>query len=425
MMTSVRRPRVLLLHTTTGYQAEDFLRAAAGLNVETVVGTDQCHRLDDPWQNGALSLRFENPENSVETILEEAKKRPFDAIVPIGDRPTVIAGLAANALGLLHNPPEAVRACRNKFLARQAFQAAGLRVPFFFSSPLTAEPLKVAQRTKFPCVLKPLALGASRGVIRADDEGEFVAAFERLKSFLQTPEIRAMRDRTNEEILIEGFISGQEVALEGIMERGSLKPLALFDKPDPLEGPFFEETLYVTPSRLSHETQQDVVNTAERAARAVNLFHGPIHAEFRINAEGVWTIEAAARSIGGLCSRTLRFPGGHSLEELILRHALGLEIQSHRPEGGSSGVMMIPIPKGGILQGVDGLDEAIAVEGVEDMEDIVITAKKRQILVPLPEGASYLGFIFARGQSSDFVEETLRKAHQMLKFEITPALAVH
>ena len=420
-MNTSRCRRVLLLYATTGYQAEDFLAAARKLDLEIVVGTDRCHQLEDPWGDGALPLRFEDPEVSVRTIIEESKKAPFSAIVPIGDRPTLIAALAAHALGLLHNHPEAVRACRNKFLSRKSFEAAGLRVPEYSCHPFTTDSREIALKTRYPCVLKPLALGASRGVIRADDVGEFVAAFQRLRALLETPEIRAMKDQANGKILVEGYIEGQEVALEGVMDRGRLRPLAIFDKPDPLDGPFFEETIYVTPSRLDEGLQKEIVRIAERAAQGVGLVHGPIHAEMRVNGDGPWILEVAARSIGGLCSRTLRFACGLSLEELILRHSLGFGIESDRLEGGASGVMMIPIPMGGILQRVEGLDEARAMEGVEE---VVITAKNRQILVPLPEGASYLGFVFARDPSPERVEEVLRRAHRAFRFTITPGLLV-
>ncbi|MBI2882018.1 MAG: ATP-grasp domain-containing protein [Candidatus Tectomicrobia bacterium] len=422
MSSSIPRRRVLLLYATTGYQAEDFLRAACGLGVETLIGTDRCHRLDDPWRDGAIALRFEDAKASLRTIVEEAGKAPIDAIVPVGDRPTVVAALAAQALGLPHNPPEAARACRNKFLSRCLLREAGLRVPAFSCHQLGADPREVARETRYPCVLKPLALSGSRGVIRADDEREFVAAFQRLKALLQTPGILALREEANEKILVEGFIEGREVVLEGLLDRGRLRTLALFDKPDPLDGPFFEETLYVTPSRLEGGTQEEVARGAEEAARSLGLFQGPIHAELRVNAEGPFVVEVAARSIGGICSRALRFACGRSLEELILRHSLGLEIESSGLEGGASGVMMIPIPRGGILQRVEGLDEAKRIPGVED---VVITAKNRQVLVPLPEGASYLGFIFARDGSPERVERALRRAHQALRFAVTPDLTVN
>ena len=421
MSPSTRPPRVLLLYTTTGYQAEDFLKAARRLEIETLIGTDRCHVLEDPWADGAIPLRFEDPEAAVRSIIEAAERAPLDAIVPIGDRPTWVAALAAQALGLVHNPPGAVASSRNKLRSRRAFQAAGLRAPAFSSHPITVDPRKAGLGAPYPCVLKPLALGASRGVIRANDPEEFEAAFRRVAALLTKPEIRAMRDEANGRILVEGFIEGREAALEGLMERGRLRPLALFDKPDPMDGPFFEETIYVTPSRLDKSVQDEIVRTAEAAARSVGLLHGPVHAEMRVNAEGVWILEVAARPIGGLCSRALKFAGGLALEEVILRHSLGLKIESDALEGGASGVMMIPIPEGGILHRVDGLEEARGIDGVEE---VTLTAKIREILVPLPEGSSYLGFIFARGPSPERTEESLRKAHRALRFSITPGMVL-
>ena len=413
--------RLLLLFTTTGYEADDFVAAARKLNVACVFGSDRCHVMEDPWQDAALPLRFEDPEGSARTILEYAKSTPIHAIVAVGDRPTLTAALACQALGLPYNPPRAAEAARNKFKARRHFQAAGLPVPSFARFAIDQDPRGLVQQVRFPCVLKPLALSASRGVIRADDPDEFVTAFRRIGALLRTPETRVLREEAHDWILVEGFIEGREVALEGILDQGHLRLLALFDKPDPLDGPFFEETIYVTPSRLEPEAQAQIVGAAERAARALGLTHGPIHAELRVNRTGSWVLEVAARSIGGLCSRVLRFGTGMSLEELIIRHAFGMDIGPFHREDSAAGVMMTPIPEAGIYRGVEGLDEALRTPGIEQ---ITISAKEGQRILPLPEGSSYLGFIFARGSSPQHVEDALRQAQKRLRFDIAPSLEV-
>ena len=412
--------RVLLLFTTTGYNGRDFAEAARKLGVAAVLGTDRCHLLEDPWHDGAIPVRFEDPEWAVAEILAFAREHPVHAIIPVGDRPTMVAALASKALGLRHNPPEAAAAARNKFLAREAFRAAGLRVPRFTRFPLDHDPRAAAGAAPFPCVLKPLCLSASRGVIRADDPAQFAAAFQRIRALLLTREIRLLQDGAADWIQVEEFIEGAEVALEGLLDGGRLRPLALFDKPDPLDGPFFEETLYVTPSRLPDRVQAEIVREVERAAAALGLVHGPIHAELRLNAAGPWVLEVAARTIGGLCSRALRFGLGMSLEELVIRHALEMEIVPVREER-AAGVMMLPIPRGGILKAVEGVEEARQVPGIDD---VAITAKLDQDLVPLPEGSSYLGFLFARSASPREVEAALRKAHRHLRFEIASILPV-
>ncbi len=277
-----------------------------------------------------------------------------------------------------------------------------------------------------PWVLKPLALSASRGVIRADTAAEFVRAFERIRALLSTPEVGVLREETSHFIQVESYVEGAEIAVEGIVDRGRLRILAIFDKPDPLVGPFFEETIYVTPSRLAAETQQDVIQTLGRAVHALGLYHGPLHAELRINREGVWVMEVAARPIGGLCSRALHFriplvDDNVSLEELLIRLALGQDVSRIYRENAAAGVMMIPIPQAGFYQETQGVDEALATPGIEEIH---ITAKVSQKLVPLPEGSSYLGFIFGRGHSPEFVENALRHAHEKLRFVLTPALPV-
>jgi biotin carboxylase len=294
------RPRLMLLFTTTGYEAREFVQAAQQLGVDTVLGSDRCHVLDDPWQDGALPLRFERPQEAAQQILDYARSQPLDAILPIGDTPVLTASLANQALHLQHHSPRAAAASRNKFLMRQLLRDTGLRVPWFACFPMQAAPHILQHEVPYPCVLKPLALSASRGVMRANTPEEFVRAFWRLRALLETPAIRLQHDEVHDAILVEKFIPGFEVALEGLLTAGRMQVLALFDKPDPLDGPFFEETLYITPSRLKAETQDAITHCTEQAARALGLVHGPLHAELRINQEGPWILEVAARAIGGL-----------------------------------------------------------------------------------------------------------------------------
>jgi len=422
--------RLLLLCTTTGYQARSFVQAAEKLGLDVVFGTDRCHVLEDPWQDGALPLRFEDPEDSARQIVEFARTTPLDAIVALGDRPTPTAARACQALGLPHHPAEAADACRDKYQSRERLRAAGLNVPRFLRFPAENEARPAAAAAAagigFPCVLKPLALSGSRGVIRADDEQEFMQAFARIQALLRSPEVRVMREATSDFIQAEAYVEGTEIAVEAVMEHGRLKVLALFDKPDPLTGPFFEETLYVTPSRLDSRRQAQIVRTLEKCAQGLGLWHGPVHAEMRLWGEEIWPLEVAARPIGGLCARALRFriplvENDISLEELVIRLALGMGLERVFREDCASGVMMIPIPREGYLEETQGMEEALDVSGVEEIR---ITAKAMQKLAPLPEGASYLGFIFCRAPTPEEVEASLREAHRRLQFVISPALPI-
>ncbi len=425
----IQMKRLLLLSNTTGYQAQMFRDAARQLEVPLALATDRCHVLEDPWGDDAIAVRFQEPVESAKKVVELARRNPLNGVIAIGDAPTMTAALAAQELGLPFHSPQAVEACRNKYLARQLFRAAGLAVPWYRRLPADEDP-SAATGVPFPCVLKPLGLSGSRGVIRADNPGEFEAAFRRIGRLLEAADVQVLKEESSRWIQVESFIPGREFALEGIMSGGELRVLALFDKPDPLDGPFFEETIYVTPSRLPQGEQEALVTCARRAVRALGLWHGPVHAELRLNPEGAWMLEVAARPIGGLCAATLRFKrpplngdrlktGAISLEELIVRHALGEPIDTLPRETAASGVMMIPIPQAGIYEGVENLEEAGRVSGIERIE---ITAKQRQKLVPLPEGSSYLGFIFARGPWPGMVEQALREAHQKLRFIISPDL---
>jgi hypothetical protein len=352
----------------------------------------------------------------------------------------VIAARVMEALCLPGHPSVAAATARNMRVSRERLQRAGLPVPLFVEGSPAGDPRAFVSAIGFPAVVKPLALSGSRGVIRVNDEAELVAALYRLRALLAAADIRAERDEAHDLVLVERFIEGREFAVEGLMNHGLIDVLAIFDKPDPLDGPFFEETIYVTPSNTSASTQRAIAETVARAALALGLYHGPIHAECRVNPSGVYVLEVAPRPIGGLCARALRFVRAEigpsrpetgltgfqavseiAFEELLLRHALGERSTGWRRERAASGVMMIPIPRRGVFRGVAGVDEARAVRGIKDVR---ITAKLDQVLIPLPEGASYLGFIFARADHATEVDLALRSAHARLAFTIVPEVRV-
>jgi len=387
--------RLLLFASTTGYQIHEFDAAARRLGVELTLATDRCHVMEDPWGDRAVAVKFDHAAESLDAL----RGMSVDGVAAVGDVPAILAAEAAAMLEVPFHPAAAVRACHDKFAARELYRAAGMRVPWFFRASLWEESDAVAARAQYPCVLKPLRLSGSRGVIRANDATEFVAAFGRIRSMLSAADF----------VQVEEYIYGREFAVEGLMTRGELEVLAIFDKPDPLVGPYFEETIYVTPSRAPSGIQRDLVETTAAAVKALGLWHGPVHAELRWNQAGSWILEVAGRPIGGLCSRVL------GLEETIIRHALGWNWRVSAWDGSqASGVMMIPIPRGGIYRGVEGIERA---EG-----EVIITAKDGQKLIPLPEGSSYLGFIFARRESSEEVEGVLRRSHAELRFDIATAL---
>ncbi len=398
----------MLLTTPQSYRAAAFQTAAEKLGIAIVQGVDLPEALAEQW-GMQLKLDFSRLETAVSHIIQFARKRPLAAVIPVDDAGAVLAAKASKALGLPHNNIAAAEAARDKHKMRQMLAAAGVNSPQFirFSLEEATENVveQVESRIGFPCVVKPLHLNGSRGVMRANDAAELAAAVRRLRPMLPA----------DGHFLVETYLPGVEVALEGVLENGRLHPLAIFDKPDPLEGPFFEETIYVTPSRLPEETQAQIVATAAAGAAALGLQLGSVHAELRVNEAGAWIVEVNGRSIGGLCSQTLRFDMGMSLEELILRQTTGLPVSHLQREQQASGVMMIPIPHGGILRGVKGVEAARAVPGIDE---VTITAPLNNRLVPLPEGESYLGFIFATGENPAEVEQSLRQAHGLLQFEI-------
>ena len=423
----MKAKRVLVFAGKLGYQTRSFDAAARKLGVELGFVTDRCHQLDDPWGDRAIAVHFESPEAAAYTVLEAVRAgERVDGILALGDRPAVAAAYVARGLGLAYNHPLAVKACRSKLQMREVFCDAGLRVPWFRAVALQPAPEPALLGIAYPCVLKPLSLSASTGVIRANNREEFLAAAARVRGVLESPEILASRETNLDQMLVEGYIPGREVAVEGLLTDGELRVLAIFDKADALEGPFFEETIYVTPSRLGEAQLREIARCATDAVRALGLSHGPVHAEFRINDEGVWPLEVAPRPIGGLCARALRFVGGQSdeilgLEELLLRHAVDMPVGSWRREGVASGVMMIPVPTSGVLESVEGEESARAIPHIDGWE---LTARLHDYIAAWPEGTSYLGFLFARAETAEEVEGALRAAHAELRFGIRGRLAV-
>jgi biotin carboxylase len=414
--------RVLLLLPTTGYRNADFLAAAKKLDVEIVAAADYCHQLAPSWgMPPIMALHFDRPEQAAETVLREINGA-LDAVLAVDDSGVELASLLAERLGLPGNPADAVRRVSDKLKFRELLREHGFLCPEFHHLPTGKAPGLWVPQLKFPVLVKARRLSGSRGVIRADNREQLVQAVNWVRGI----QSRADRDAQELGLIIEDFIPGREYALEGSLKRGELTTLALFDKPDPLDGPYFEETLYVTPSRLPRAVQERIQQELARACRVAGLATGPVHAEVRINDQGVWILEIAARSIGGLCGRVLTHSLGMTIEELILRAAVadGLaEPLAAVGDGSAAGVMMIPIPRRGIYHGLIGLTDAQSVPAITG---VIITAEPGQIIAPPPDGASYLGFIFSRAASPADAEAALRIAHRRLHFVIRaeyPAMA--
>jgi biotin carboxylase len=410
---SEARGRVLLLIPTTSYKTADFMEAAERLGVQLVVGTDRRQALEKLQPGHTLALDLLRPDRALSTILDAHFAGAFAAVVGTDDETTLLAATAAEALGLPHNPPEAVAASRDKYEARQRFAQADMAGPEFELVSLDTDSLRPATGCSFPCVLKPRGLSGSRGVMRCDDPEQLAAAFARVRAIVEQAEDRG-GDRTT--LLLESYLPGTECTVEGLLEGGELCVLALLDKPDPMEGPTFEETLFVTPSRMAPGVVEAVERETRRACAALGLREGPVHAELRVANGQPVILEVAPRTIGGLCSRTLRFGAGMSLEEIVIRHAQGIDVRSAlrqgRGEGRAAGVSMLPVLRAGRLDRVEGLEQAGELEGIRE---VTMTVHRGDRLEPLPEGHRYAGFIFADGDSPAAVEKTLRAATKLIE----------
>src|SRR5665213_1808178 len=405
--------RLLLILPSATYRAPDFMAAARELGVAVTVASDRAAAMSTAMGERTLTLGSADSREAAEVIIARARDTPFAAIVGVDDQGVMTAALAAERLGLPHNPPLAVARTRDKAAMRQALADAHVAQPRFVLLAAGADVAAAARQTGLPCVVKPLSLSGSRGVIRADDPDGARAAVERVRGILATA-----GEPDDAPLLLESYVPGLEVAVEGLLRSGRLQLLAIFDKPDPLEGPYFEETLYVTPSRLPAPVLAEIERITAQAARALGLREGPVHAELRVDDQKVSMLELAARSIGGLCSRALRFGVSVSLEQLILRHALGLDMDDVGRESMAAGVMMLPIPQAGTLIEVGGQEQARAVPGIGGLE---ITIARGRPVVPLPEGDRYLGFLFASAPTPEAVECSLRAAHARLRVRVEPS----
>ena len=409
------RPRLLLVAPHSSYRITPYLRAAQSLGVDVLVASTSEHSLVSAVAEG-LRIDFEQPDAAIETLLTAARERPFAGVIATDDSAVKLVARVAQQLGLPHNPPEAVQLTQRKDLARARLAEQGVAVPRFVRIDLQRDIAAQASTLHYPCVIKPLNLSGSRGVIRVDNIAQAITAIQRIADIVS----ELKDEEANRYLLAEDYLPGIEVAVEGMLHNGKLQILALFDKPDPLEGPYFEETYYITPSRLADAQQALIAQRVSEACAAYGLLHGPVHAELRLNIhkqkDEAWILEVAARTIGGQCAQLLKQGTGHGLEELVIAQAIGKPLPNHTATT-AAGVLMIPIPEAGILRRVEGLSAARRVEHILDVE---IYVREGYELVPLPEGAAYLGFIFAQANKPADVEAALREAHAQLNFVTAP-----
>ena len=396
------RPRVLLLVPARTYRAADFLLAAGRMRLDLVVASDGALPLGG---HPVIRVSPADPEASTRRIL--ARAGPVDAVVAADTPMLVLAATVAARMGLPHNPVDAVLAATDKAAQRRRWAAAGLPQPSFRIVPAGDCVRRAAEAVGFPCVVKAVSLSASQGVLRADHPAAAAEAARRIRRVLDEAERPA-----EEPLLIEEYLPGPELSIDGVLTAGDLTVTAVFDKPATPDGPTFEETLLVCPSRLATGVLGAAVRTAAAAARALGLSTGPVHAELRLGARGPALLELAPRSIGGLCSRALRFPGGASLEEIVLANALGRPVPAATGPVQPCGVFMLPVPRPGVLRAVEGRAAALAVPGITGL---TITVPLGQRVRPLPDGDRYLGFIFAAGDTGPEVEHALTAASERLR----------
>jgi len=383
------------------------------MGLQVLIGSRGKHSLTTEVNQG-LHIDLDDHDSALAAIIEEAGLRPFAGIIGSDDSTVELAAHAASRLALPHNSPEAARLTRRKDLARAHLMLAGCPVPIHCLIDISKPLVQQMSGLPWPCVIKPVNMSASRGVIRANNEEEFINACERIRNIIS----ESIDEFERSHVLVEDYIDGIEIAYEGYLHDGELHTLAVFDKPDPLDGPFFEETIYVTPSQLDADTLRIIKQRVQQSCTAFGLTTGPIHAELRVNARDAWILEVASRTIGGDCARTLDSGTNKSLEQLTVSLATGEPVEPPAINQ-SRGVMMIPIRQAGLLRRVEGI---LAARKVPHIEKIDIVISEGHELIPLPEGNQYLGFIFAQADTPDAVTAALRSAHDKLNFITAPII---
>ncbi len=404
--------RLLLVAPYASYRTAPFIDAARRLRVDLLLLSSNS---GGSFPTGVAGASFDpsKPGDAERLAFELHRRQPFDGVCGTDDSTVETASRIGAKLGLRANPPGAVALTRDKLAARRVTAAAGIAVPGYVSLPAHMSPDRLSSMPPFPVVVKPLALSASRGVIRVDCPTRLPAAIGRVRRLL------AEEGVPDSAILIESYVPGFEVAVEAILVDGRLHPLAVFDKPDPLVGPYFEETYYITPSRLPVARLDEMLRLLAAVCRALGLVQGPVHAEFRFNEQGIWPIEVAARTIGGRCAQLLSTGSGRTLEELVVMQALGAMPPEVR-RSKARGVLMVPVPASGVVRRVEGIGEARRVAGIERVEIDVSTG---QMLSAWPEGGAYPGFVFSSGVTPLDAERALREAAALLRIVVAPLLA--
>ena len=398
---------VLLIAPALSYRVASYINAAEKLNYQLLVVSNSKHSLIPQIASG-ITVDFSQPEETIQTILQVVQNLHIRTVISTDDSVVTIASRIAASLALPHNDPASSLLTYRKDLARERLKSAGCRIPEFQVGEFSAAS-SIAKTLAYPVVLKPLMLSGSRGVIRADDSAEFVRAAETIRQILQK---ESGNEYEKNHFLIESFLPGIEIAFDGFVKQGRMIALAMFDKPEPMDGPYFEESYYITPSQLPESTQQSIIQEIEHCCRAYGLNHGPIHAEVRITEQGPVLIEMASRTIGGQCAQTIEYVLGAHLEEIIIKLACEDSVTLDRSDS-YAGVLMIPIKQQGILKRVEGMTRAQQVEYVNSVE---IHIQPGYELKPLPWGSSYLGFIFAQAPNFDTTFNALKNAHQALTF---------
>lgn len=389
-----------------------------------VKGSRACVREESLTAARQLGLRpttvaVQPPEQAIEQALRLHEQTSIGAVLGYEEDATLTVAHIAAALGLPAHPVAAAEAALDKPMMKQRFAAAGIPAADFIVAADEDEAVAWAEAGGYPVVVKPCRGSASQGVIRANDEHTLRQAYRRLRRIIRDHELDN-GGRPPSAHLVERYLPGSELSCELLLQYGAPEVITEFGKPLPLTGPYFEESIYLTPPALGAALRREVHELSMAAAKALGFYHGPAHCEIRLTPDGPKVLEIAGRLLGGACAGSFRDRLGEDLDALLLRSALGERITLPAPadDAPTVGALMIPVPGEGRVVAVRGDDGARRVPGVRDVS---LQTEPGEIVVPFPEQACYaVGFVSASGPDEAAVVGSLGQAAAQISLELTP-----
>ncbi len=382
--------KLLLVIPENSYKSNDFVVAAEKLGIDFLIITDS-EQVSSKFSDTVIINKFDAELNKNNL----KKLKDVTHVLPVDHSALKFSGYLVDLLEVKGNKLESINLSMNKYESRKIFNSL-LDIKVNNEIIKNIDDVNTFINKNGTSVLKPIYGTASKSVLKINNVEKNKEQIEKL-----------MQDCFDQDLVIEEYIDGKEYALEGTIINSELKKIVIFDKPVEYKHPYFEESIYITPSELSSEAEKRVVSIVDKACKKIGLEDGPVHVEFKINENQIFIIEINPRMIGGLCSRCLSFGLFKvSLEEIILHAFMNNELKNIELLNNYVGVLMIPTPKSGKFISINKEE----LENIPNISNVEITVPEGSDLLEPPYGDKYLGFAFSQGIDKKTVNESLLTA---------------